>query len=91
MLIWAVPVLVIDPPAGGASPRSINVAQPRYRGQGGHPPLVDRALWQALAACGDEPGGARGVLRAGQLVAVDVDDPGVVCDVDTPADLEAIA
>jgi len=80
---------MIDPPAGGAFPRSINVAQPRYRGKGGHPPLVGRALWPALAACGDEPGGARGVLRAGQLVAVDVDDPGVVCDVDTPADLGA--
>jgi CTP:molybdopterin cytidylyltransferase MocA len=76
--------------AGGASPLSRS-AQPRHGGHGGHPPLVGRALWAALAACGGEPGGARGVLRAAQLIAVDVDDPGVVHDIDTPADLEASA
>jgi molybdenum cofactor cytidylyltransferase len=62
------------------------VAQPRH---GGHPPLVARALWPRLAACGSDPDGARGVLRAARLVAVEVEDPGVVYDVDTPADLEA--
>jgi CTP:molybdopterin cytidylyltransferase MocA len=29
------------------------------------------------------------VLRAARVVAVEVDDPGVMRDVDTPADLEA--
>lgn len=66
-------------------------AQPRYRGHGGHPPLIGRALWPALAACGGAPGGARGVLHAAPLIVVEVDDPGVVRDVDTPADVEAIA
>jgi molybdenum cofactor cytidylyltransferase len=65
------------------------VAQPRHGGAGGHPPLIRRALWPALAACGSQADGARGVLRAARLIAVDVDDPGVVRDVDTPADLEA--
>ena len=73
------------------SPFSISVAQPRYRGHGGHPPLIGRALWPVLAACGSAPDGARGVLRAAPLIAVEVDDPGVVRDVDTPADLEVIA
>ena len=64
------------------------VIQPRYQGAGGHPPLIGRALWPRLAACGELPGGARDVIRGARLVAVDVDDPGVVRDVDTPADLE---
>ena len=67
------------------------VAQPRYRDAGGHPPLIARALWPRLAACAGAPGGARDVLHAARRLAVDVDDPGVVRDVDTPGDLEAIA
>ncbi len=72
--------------AGGAA----EVAQPRFRGSGGHPPLIARAVWPALAGCADRADGARGVLRAARAVAVEVDDPGVVHDVDTPADREAI-
>jgi CTP:molybdopterin cytidylyltransferase MocA len=75
---------------GRESPLEI-VIQPRYRGRGGHPPLIARALWPRLAACAGEPDGARGVIRTARLVAVEVDDPGVVRDVDTPADLEASA
>ena len=67
------------------------VAQPRHRALGGHPPLIARALWPRLAACGGEPGGARDVLRAASRIAVEVDDPGVARDVDTPADREATA
>lgn len=67
------------------------VARPVYRGRGGHPPLVARALWPALAACAGHPDGARGVLRAVRAIAVEVDDPGVVHDVDTPADREGMA
>ena len=67
------------------------VAQPRHGGRGGHPPLVRSSLWPQLAACSELPDGARGVRRAARLAAVDVDDPGVVRDVDTPADLEALA
>jgi molybdenum cofactor cytidylyltransferase len=72
-------------------PSGPTVVQPRHAGRGGHPPLCGRALWPKLAMCAGEPDGARGVLRAAQLVAVDVDDPGVVQDIDTPADLEARA
>jgi CTP:molybdopterin cytidylyltransferase MocA len=68
-----------------------DVAQPRHAGLGGHPPLIARALWPRLAACGAAPDGARSVLRAARVVAVEVDDPGVVYDVDTPDDLEAEA
>ncbi len=61
---------------------------PTYRGRRGHPPLVARALIDALAAAATHPDGARGVLR-GRLAAVEVDDPGVARDVDVPADLPA--
>lgn len=70
-------------PAGGAE-----VVQPRYRDRGGHPPLIQRVLWPRLAACAGQADGARGILRSARVVAVDVDDPGVVRDVDTLADLE---
>jgi CTP:molybdopterin cytidylyltransferase MocA len=62
---------------------NVHVAQPRFEGRGGHPPLIARALWPALAACGD--GGARAVL-APHMTAITVEDPGVVRDIDTPAD-----
>lgn len=65
------------------------VAQPRHAGRGGHPPLIARALWPALVVCGGEPDGARGVLRTARRAEVEVDDPAVLHDVDTPADLEA--
>lgn len=68
----------------------VEVARPRHRGRGGHPPLIARALWPRLAACAGEAEGARGVLRLARSVAVEVDDPGVVHDVDTLADREAI-
>ena len=65
-----------------------DVARPRHAGRGGHPPLVARALWSRLAACAGEPDGARSVLRQARAISVEVDDPGVVHDIDTPVDLE---
>jgi len=60
------------------------VVRPRYRGRGGHPPLVAARLFPALAAM---TGTAREVFAAARVVEVEVDDPGVVRDVDTPEDL----
>jgi CTP:molybdopterin cytidylyltransferase MocA len=74
-----------------AGPGGADVVRPCHRGRGGHPPLIARARWPALATCADHPDGARGVLRAGRIIAVEVDDPAVIHDVDTPADREAIA
>jgi len=64
------------------------VAAPFYRGERGHPVGFGKACGPALAELtGDE--GARRVLAAlgERLVRIDVDDAGVVRDVDTPADL----
>jgi molybdenum cofactor cytidylyltransferase len=90
---WLWPV---DHPAVSAATLSLliaaigdaEVAQPRLGGRGGHPPLIRRALWPRLAACSDQGDGARGVLRTARVAAVEVDDPGVLRDIDTPADLE---
>jgi molybdenum cofactor cytidylyltransferase len=61
---------------------------PSHDGKGGHPPLVPRRLFAALAACTVFPGGAREVV--GPLARISVDDAGVLADVDHPADLERL-
>ena len=58
---------------------------PVHRGKRGHPAIFGRALFPALA----DPhlqGGARTVVHAhlGEARLVEVDDPGVVLDIDTP-------
>lgn len=67
---------------------SHDAARPVSGGRGGHPPLVARALFSQLGACGEE--GARAVLARADVVDVDVGDAGTVRDVDTAADLEAL-
>lgn len=61
-----------------------DVVVPRRGGRGGHPVRVGPAVWAALAAC--PPEGARVVLadRRYRRVDLDVDDAGVIRDVDTP-------
>ena len=71
-----------------AAARAHGAALPTWQGRGGHPVAVGRALWPARADAGALPEGARSVLR-GRAARVAVDDPGVVADVDTPADREA--
>jgi len=59
---------------------------PVFRGRGGHPPLVRRALWQLLSAASHHPDGARGILR-GRRSLFPVADSGVTADIDHPEDL----
>ena len=60
----------------------------RYNGRRGHPVIFDRAVFAELMAA-PEHQGARVVVNAdaARVRYVDVDDPGVVLDLDTPADL----
>lgn len=66
------------------------LAVPAYRGRRGHP-VGFAARWreELSALTGDR--GARGLLQAnpGQIVEIIVDDPGILADIDTPADLAA--
>jgi molybdenum cofactor cytidylyltransferase len=65
-----------------------DAAQPRFEGRGGHPPLIARAAWPRLVGCAAAPGGARAVLAELDVIAVELDDVGVVRDVDTREDAE---
>lgn len=61
----------------------------RHRGRRGHPVLFARRLFGELAAAPEDQG-ARAVVAADpeRVAYVDVDDPGVLTDLDTPEDLE---
>jgi len=64
------------------------IVAPAYRGERGHPVGVSaRFRAQLEASHGDE--GARSVLKEnpGLVKLIEVDDPGVCRDIDTPADL----
>ncbi|MEY4750453.1 MAG: hypothetical protein RIQ60_2667 [Pseudomonadota bacterium] len=64
------------------------VAYAQYRGRRGHPVGFSAELYSELIALsGDE--GARRLLARYPAHAVEVDDPGVLVDVDTPQDLDA--
>jgi molybdenum cofactor cytidylyltransferase len=65
------------------------IAAPAYRGERGHPVgLSARFRDELLALTGDA--GARFIIKAhtGEIRLIEVDDPGVLKDIDTPADLK---
>ena len=59
------------------------ILRPAYGGRHGHPVVFRRTVFAALRAA-DPDVGAKAVLRANVVEDVDVLDPGVVEDVDTP-------
>ncbi len=66
------------------------VVVPHYRGQRGHPVGFAADCGEALAALSGEQGAAaivRARAAAGRVLALELDDPGIVTDVDTTADL----
>jgi molybdenum cofactor cytidylyltransferase len=65
------------------------IAIARYQGRRGHPVVFARELFGELAIAPDEQG-ARVVVAAdpARIAYVDVDDPGVLTDLDTPEDLD---
>jgi molybdenum cofactor cytidylyltransferase len=64
---------------------------PVHHGRRGHPVVLLRAVWDELLATPDEES-ARVVVRrdATRVREVAVDDPGVLVDIDTPADLAGL-
>lgn len=60
----------------------------RYRGKRGHPVIFGRSVFAELAAAPDDQG-ARFVVNSdpARVRYVDLDDPGIVLDLDTPDDL----
>ena len=94
-LLWPVDHASVQP----ATVRTIiracvpdGAAVPTYQGRGGHPAGFGRVLWPALATCAGAPQGARTVLHElariapDHVVRIEVDDAGVIADIDTPED-----
>jgi CTP:molybdopterin cytidylyltransferase MocA len=66
-----------------------DVVRPVYHGAGGHPTVLARSLFPALRH-GTLPAGAQTVVEGNPDVRLDleVEDPGVVNDIDTPDDYQ---
>lgn len=71
---------VIDAAATGRT------VSPRYRGRGGHPVALSPAL-RARVGVADAAGSLKPLLYADDPWLLEVDDPGILRDVDVPADL----
>jgi 4-nitrophenyl phosphatase len=68
------------------------IVHPTHAGQRSTPVLFARRLFPELAAVTGDEGGRSLIARHANLVAtVEVADPGVLADVDTPADYERLA
>lgn len=64
------------------------LAAPYYRGRRGHPVAFSRAFFDALSGL-DGDTGARDIVQshADRLIRIDIDDAGVLADIDTPEDV----
>jgi molybdenum cofactor cytidylyltransferase len=64
---------------------------PRYSGRRGHPVLISRELVPDFLEL-REPAAARDVIErhSGQVRYIDVDDPGILTDIDEPADYDRL-
>ncbi|MDM0028578.1 nucleotidyltransferase family protein [Variovorax saccharolyticus] len=68
----------------------MQAAQPHYRGERGHPVGFSAACFEPLSRLSGNQGAApvlRELREAGQVADIEVDDVGVVTDIDTPAEL----
>lgn len=74
----------------GGSPVTPLVCHPCHQGRRGHPPLISGMLMPEILAF-DEPGGVKRLLARyeNRSCQVDVDDPGILIDLDTPEDYGA--
>ena len=61
---------------------------PRYRGQRGHPPVFAGSLREAVMRVREETQGLKAITRAHRAETryVDLDDPGIAWNLNTPAD-----
>ncbi len=67
------------------------IVRPAYHGRHGHPVIFARAVFDELRRA-DASVGAKAVVHAhaADIVNVEIDDPGVLADVDTPEDYDRI-
>jgi molybdenum cofactor cytidylyltransferase len=67
-----------------------SLVAPFYRGERGHPVGFGAVHFAALAAL-DGDTGARDLFRRNEATRLDVADPGILRDVDTPDDLHGLS
>ena len=69
--------------------KKMDVYRPCYQTKCGHPPLISTKLARPIRDF-DEPGGLRALLAHYEQTSLEVscDDPGILIDLDTPADFE---
>ncbi|MDB5364906.1 MAG: 4-diphosphocytidyl-2C-methyl-D-erythritol kinase [Rhodospirillales bacterium] len=81
-------VSTLDALIDAFDPTRYQAVQPVYRGKPGNPVLLGRALF-AQAATQDGDQGARALLAGlgDRLLRIEVEDPGVLRDIDTAEDL----
>jgi molybdenum cofactor cytidylyltransferase len=94
LLVTPVDLPLIEPSTvaallGAFSSSSHVIARATSRGSHGHPVIFGRAVFDALRHA-DPEGGAKAVLRAHPVFDVEVDDAGVLRDIDTPEDYASI-
>ena len=65
------------------------LAVPAYRGKRGHPLAIAASVVGDLARL-DPTVGLRQLLDRHRVLELEVDDPGVIADVDTPGDYESL-
>jgi CTP:molybdopterin cytidylyltransferase MocA len=92
VLVWPVDIPFVKASTVRAliEARPGRVALPRYQGKGGHPVRIPRPLFaDVMSLEGDA--GLKGLfdLRPNLVERIDVDDPSVLVDIDTPADASA--
>lgn len=90
-------ILPVDIPfVSPATPRALArgigthpAALPRHQGETGHPPLIRRAWFDAIQNWNGADG-LQGFFRAHRkdIALIDVDDPFILRDIDSPRDLE---
>ena len=67
------------------------IVAPVYRGRRGNPVIFDRALFPELLAVQGDRGGRALVVRSQERVErVEVDDPAVIMDIDSPQDYDGL-
>lgn len=70
-------------------PDNPSIVVPRYRGKRGHPVLIPRHVWPRVLALA--PAATMKEVTRNQeegIIQIDMDDPAVVTDLDTPEDYE---
>jgi molybdenum cofactor cytidylyltransferase len=86
----AVLIASVDQPRPRAAIEAIlaahrgGITRPVHRGEHGRPPLFDRALFDELRAVAEESEGMKSLLRRHAVHDVEVDDPIVLVNLNTP-------